>query len=175
MRPKLSSSFLLLFLLVFAQTLNAKTNPETLTLNAISEDSAEAAPAIAELRSEGPAGLKALFQAYASEINEQVANPMLATTPAWKRLSVALDAVSQQKDSYLSGLYWYTDFNQAKAAARSGGKPILSLRLLGNLNEEFSCANSRFFRTVLYSNEELSNLLRERFILHCNQCVQLRR
>ena len=93
-------------------------------------------------------------------------NPAHAATPEWKRLSAALDAVSQQKDSYLSGLYWYTDIDQAKAAARANGKPILSLRLLGKLNEEFSCANSRFFRTVLYSNAQMSIMLRDRFILH---------
>src|SRR5437762_12125174 len=91
---------------------------------------------------------------------------MLAATPQWHRLSAALDAVSQQKDSYLSGLYWYTDFDQAKSAARATGKPILSLRLLGKLSEEYSCANSRFFRTILYSNSEVSKMLRERFILH---------
>lgn len=164
--PKFAASFLLLFLLLFTQTLYAKTNPEALALRAVSEDSAESAPAITELRSLGPAGLNALFQAYAHEINEQVSNPLLAATPQWQRLSAALDAVSQQKDSYLSGLYWYTDFAQAKAAARAAGKPILSLRLLGKLNEEFSCANSRFFRTTLYSNAEVSKMLRERFILH---------
>ena len=166
MRPRFSSSFLLLFLFFFAQTLYAKTNPETLALKAVSENSAKSAPAIAELRSMGPAGLKALFEGYAHEINEQVSNPLLAPTPQWQRLSDALDAVSQQKDSYLSRLYWYTDLDQAKAAARAAGKPILSLRLLGKLNEEFSCANSRFFRTVLYSNAEMSTMLRERFILH---------
>jgi hypothetical protein len=58
------------------------------------------------------------------------------------------------------------DFEQAKAAARSSGKPIVSLRLLGKLNEEFSCANSRFFRTTLYANREISKLLRDHFILH---------
>jgi hypothetical protein len=107
-----------------------------------------------------------LFQTYAREINEQVSNPLLAATPEWRRLSAALDSVSQQKDSYLSGLYWYTDFAQAKAAARAAGKPIISLRLLGKLNEEYSCANSRFFRTILYSNAEVSKLLREKFILY---------
>jgi hypothetical protein len=29
-----------------------------------------------------------------------------------------------------------------------------------------SCANSRLFRIVLYANEQVSNLLRERFVLH---------
>ena len=165
MRPKFSGSFLLLLLLLPAQTLIATTNPETLALKAVSENSAEAAPAIAELRALGPAGLNTLFQTYESEINEQVSNPLLAATPEWRRLSTALDSVSQQKDSYLSGLYWYTDFAQAKAAARASGKPILSLRLLGKLNEEYSCANSRFFRTILYSNAEVSKLLREKYVL----------
>jgi hypothetical protein len=166
MRPTFSALFLLLFVLIATQTLNAKTNPETLVLNAVSENTAESAPAIAELRAEGPAGLTALFEAHAKEINEQIANPTLAATPEWTRLGAALDAVSQQKDSYLSGLYWYTDFEQAKAAARASGKPILYLRLLGKLSEEYSCANSRFFRTILYSNASVSRLLRERFILY---------
>ncbi len=114
----------------------------------------------------GPAGLTLLSESYAVEIERQIADPSAVTTPEWRRLSTALDAVSQQKDSYVSGLFWYTDADQAKAAARAAGKPILSLRLLGKLNEEFSCANSRFFRTILYSNAEVSKMLRERFILH---------
>ena len=161
MRTKLSGSFLLLLLLFFTQTLYAKTNPEKLALKAVSENSAERDSAIGELRGMGPAGLNALFQAYADEINEQISNPLLASKPEWQRLSAALDAVSQQKDSYLSGLYWYTNFDQAKAAARAAGKPILSLRLLGKLSEEYSCANSRFFRTILYSNAEVSKMLLE--------------
>jgi hypothetical protein len=164
--PSFAASFLLLFILVSAQNLVAKTNAEKLALKAISENSAESATAIAELRALGPAGLNSLFQTYAREINEQVSNPLLAPTPKWQRLSAALDNVSQQKDSYLSGLYWFIDFAQAKAAARAQGKPILSLRLLGKLNEEYSCANSRFFRTILYSNAEVSKLLREKFILY---------
>jgi len=166
MRPRFAVSFLLLLLFVSTQTLNAATSPEALALKAVSENSAESAPAIAELRAMGPAGLNALFTTYAREINEQVSNPLLVATPKWQRLSKALDAVSQQKDSYLSGLYWHTDFGQAKAAARAGGKPILSLRLLGKLSEEYSCANSRFFRTILYSNTQVSQMLREKFILH---------
>jgi hypothetical protein len=63
-------------------------------------------------------------------------------------------------------LYWFTDLQKAKETAAREGKPILSLRLLGNLSDDLSCANSRFFRTVLYSNESVSRLLRETFILH---------
>jgi hypothetical protein len=64
------------------------------------------------------------------------------------------------------GLFWYTDLDAAKAAARAEGKPILSLRLLGRLDEDSSDADSRFFRTVLYQNREIHQILRDRYILH---------
>ena len=54
----------------------------------------------------------------------------------------------------------------AQAAAKRTGRPILSLRMLGKLTEEFSCANSRFFRTALYSNTEISRYLRDNYVLH---------
>ena len=85
---------------------------------------------------------------------------------AWQRLQTALDAVGAQRDCAASHLFWHTNLDQAKVAAKAAGKPILSLRLLGNLNEEYSCANSRFFRTTLYANEEVSEYLRAHFILH---------
>ena len=50
MRPRFASSFLLLFLVVFTQTVYAKTGPEALAVKAVSENSAESAAAIAELR-----------------------------------------------------------------------------------------------------------------------------
>ena len=161
----IATSFLLLSIL-FVATTYAKPIPETLAREAVSEDAGKAERAIAELRAMGRAGLDVLFNVHAKEISEQVANPLLPATNEWKRVGRALDAVSQQKDSYLSRLYWHTDFEEAKSAARSAGKPILSLRLLGKLSEEYSCANSRFFRTILYSNEEVSKTLREKFILH---------
>src|SRR4029077_6429995 len=74
--------------------------------------------------------------------------------------------VAEQRDAYASHLYWYTDLEAAKSAARASHKPILALRMLGNLTEELSCANSRFFRTVLYPNEKVSADLREGFILY---------
>ena len=88
------------------------------------------------------------------------------TDDNWKRIAAVLDAVSMQKDDYTSHLYWYTDLDQAKQAAKAKNKPILTLRLLGNLNEEFSCANSRLFRAILYSNSDISKYLRENYILH---------
>ena len=166
MKIKLAGSVLLFLLMAASPTSNAATKLETLGRKAVSENATDSASATAELRSMGPAGLNSLFDLNRAEVDRHIANPLAPATPEWQRLSAALDAVSQQKDSYLSGLYWYTDLAQAKAAARAAGKPILSLRLLGKLNEEYSCANSRFFRTILYSNAEVSKMLRERFILH---------
>ncbi len=123
-------------------------------------------PTLEELRSRGPAGLQALMVQYADEIDRHIANPSLAPDEQWQRITNELDTVAQQKNSYLSGLYWYTDIESAKRASAASGKPILSLRLLGKLTDEFSCANSRFFRTVLYSNAEVSAVLRDRFVLH---------
>ena len=166
MKTTLAGFLLLLFLLANTQSSNAAPNMEAFARRAVSERPAEAVPAIAALRAAGPEGLHNLYELYGPEIGRHVANPLEPATPGWQRLSAALDAVSQQKDSYLSGLYWYTDLAQAEAAARASGKPILSLRLLGNLNEEFSCANSRFFRSVLYSNAVVSAELGEKFVLH---------
>ncbi|MEE3717407.1 hypothetical protein V2H45_11655 [Tumidithrix elongata RA019] len=110
--------------------------------------------AIATLRSQGYAGIEAFWQKYQTEFPR---NPQLRSV---------LDAICKQKDCDMSRLYWYTDLEAAKAAAKASGKPILSLRLLGYLDEELSCANSRFFRTALYPNSEVSAVLRDRFILH---------
>ncbi|HEX8491301.1 MAG TPA: hypothetical protein VF658_00525 [Pyrinomonadaceae bacterium] len=172
MRAKNFALTLVIFslVLVASATAYASTRPEALARAAVSENPSESRAAIAELRALGPAGLQTLFAIHADEIKRNTG----ANTPAasakdnesWKRLSAALDAVSQQYDSAASGLYWYTDFEQARTEARKQGKPILSLRLLGNLSEEFSCANSRFFRTVLYSNPHIAKMLGERFILH---------
>src|SRR6266850_3174316 len=166
MRTKLSLLFALLLASVFAQTSLAHESADVLTSKAVSENAPESSAAIGELRAMGPAGLAVLRERYAKEIDRHVNDPSLLANREWQRIATALDAVSQQKDSYISGLYWYTDFQEARKASRDSGKPILSLRLLGKLSEEFSCANSRFFRTVLYSNAEVAAALRERFILH---------
>lgn len=160
-------SFLLLALLfVFTTKSFANESAAALATKAVSEDANEAAEAIAELRSLGPAGLQSLLEANRASIDQHIQNPTLESTRDWLRVTTALDGVSQQKDSYLSGLYWYTDLAAAKKAATNAGKPILSLRLLGKLTDELSCANSRFFRTVLYSNATVAQVLRDRFILH---------
>ena len=160
-------SFLSLLLVLFsAQISLANESAAVLAHKAVSEDPAEATAAIEELRALGPEGLEALMAQYAAHINIRVAGPKFGDTPEWLRIANALDLVGQQKNNFISGLYWYTDLEEAKKAARESGKPILSLRLLGNLTDELSCANSRFFRTVLYPNAQIRDVLRNRFVLH---------
>lgn len=108
---------------------------------------------VAKLRQQGQKGLEVFLKSHASKLNSS-------------QIRAALDELCQQRDCYASKLYWYTDLEQAKSAAKATGKPILSLRLLGNLNTDLSCANSRFFRVALYPNGEIAKKLREDFILH---------
>ena len=166
MNSKFSFLSLLLLVLTSVQIARANEPAEVLARKAISENTGESSQAIEELRALGPAGLQVLMAQYAGEINRHVASPAAASDPQWLRIATALDTVAQQKNSYLAGLYWHTDLESAKKASAESGKPILSLRLLGKLTDELSCANSRFFRTVLYSNAEVSSILRERFVLH---------
>ncbi len=161
-------SFLsLLLLILFSTQISLANEPAAvLARKAVSEDPAEAATAIEELRVLGPEGLEALMNQYADQINSHVSDARIGDTPEWLRIAKALDQVGQQKNNFISGLYWYTDLEEAKKAAQESGKPILSLRLLGNLTDELSCANSRFFRTVLYPNAQIRDVLRNRFVLH---------
>jgi hypothetical protein len=121
---------------------------------ALAADAAAAPAAVEELRRAGPDAVPALLAAQAEHPVDDA------------RFRARLDQVCAQRDCAASRLFWYTDLERAKAAARRTGRPILSLRLLGRLDEEMSCANSRFFRTVLYANEQVSRLLREGFVLH---------
>jgi len=162
MKSKFSVLSLLLLILVVTHTSFAAE----LADRAVSENVAESAAAIEELRALGPVGLNDLMTRYAVQIKQHIDDPKLKPDAEWQRITKALDAVSGQKNSYLSGLYWYTDLKEAQKVANESKKPILSLRLLGRLTDELSCANSRFFRTVLYSNAEIASVLRERFVLH---------
>ena len=127
---------------------------DSLVQQAASKDQATSQQAIAKLREFKNEGVDAFWNAYQKDLPN---NPQLRAT---------LDAICQQKDCDASKLYWYKDLEAAKTTSKETGKPILSLRLLGNLNDELSCANSRFFRTALYPNAAVSQLLRDRFILH---------
>jgi hypothetical protein len=138
-------------------TVEAETNLQSLVHQAASSNPTDVQAtqaAITSLRDLKDAGVQAFWTTYQAQL------------PADRHLRSVLDRICQQKDCDTSRLYWYTDLDQAKAAASASGKPILSLRLLGHLDEDLSCANSRFFRTVLYPNAEISQQLRDRFILH---------
>jgi hypothetical protein len=81
----------------------------------------------------------------------------------WQRVA---ELVAQQRSAHVSRLYWHTELEEALAESRDTGKPVLSLRMLGKLTDEYSCANSRFFRTTLYVNESIRQKLAEKFVLH---------
>ena len=99
-------------------------------------------------RSLGPRGLDAWIAAH-------------GITP-----SPELDRLCAQRDAHTTLLYWFTELDAAIAEARRTRRPILSLRLLGRLDEELSCANSRFFRKLLYPKPRINAVLRRDFVLH---------
>jgi len=129
------------------------------------DDTELAAGATRRLRAAGPAGLAAFIARHRATIAR--ANDMSPRTAAETApILAALDQICGQRDCAPAQLYWYTDLEQAKAAARASGRPIVSLRLLGDLREALSCANSRFFRALLYPDPAVSAALRDRFVLH---------
>lgn len=166
MNAKFSFLSLLLIVLFSTQISLANESATMLARKAVSANPVESTAAIEELRELGPAGLEVLMTQYADEINRHIADTKPDSGTDWQRITHALDLVGQQKNNFISGLYWYTNLDDAKQAARESNKPILSLRLLGNLSDELSCANSRFFRTVLYPNAQIREVLRNRFVLH---------
>jgi hypothetical protein len=123
-----------------------------------SKDPKVAAASVVTLRDFGETGLRIAMNSF------EALPPM--SKEENERCRAVIDQVAKQKDAKWSGLFWYTDFDRALEVAKAGNRPILSLRLLGNLDEELSCANSRFFRTVLYPDEKVSKFLRENFVLH---------
>lgn len=108
-----------------------------------------------ELRAQGPAGLERALAAYDA-----------ATGAEREALALVVDRVAGQRYATHSRLYWHTELAAAKAAAARRGVPILSLRMLGRLDEDLSCANSRFFRVALYANQTVAAYLRDNFVLH---------
>ena len=139
------------------------------TLAALSTagDARVAATARDRLRAAGPAGLAAFLELHGAALAAASdLSPGTGTSVAHGQLLATLDEICGQKDCAPAQLYWYTDLEQAKAAARASGRPIVSLRLLGDLRDELSCANSRFFRALLYPDPAVARLLRDRFVLH---------
>ncbi len=149
---------------LFSFSIFASSNAENLAIQATSENKAEAQKAIDNLRLMKQVGLETLLRTYSTQIEAYKKTGIKDAN--WQRIANAIDTVAMQKDAYASGLFWHTDMSKALAESKEMRKPILTLRLLGNLNEEYSCANSRFFRSILYSNEKISNYLKENYILH---------
>jgi hypothetical protein len=154
---------LLLIMLGLSNSVFA-ANGVSLAEQAISDNKGESAFAVRELRELGTVGLNTLFETYTADIENFKRTG--EQSERWQRIAKALDTVAMQKDVYASKLFWHKDLTKAQAEATRTNKPILSLRLLGNLNEEFSCANSRFFRAILYPNAEISKFLQENYVLH---------
>jgi hypothetical protein len=138
---------------------------------------------IASLRAAGPAGLERALAAYdqlrqqeemltsraAQSDNESLANGKGQSVKLVRQIASiekAIDEIGGVRGCSVSRLYWYTNLEEAKAAAKQTARPILSLRMLGKLTDEYSCANSRFFRTALYSNKQVSDFMRTNFVLH---------
>lgn len=160
-----TAHLLAVFALLFATAGRARADEDLRALAGRAVDGGAAAQAaIASLRARGPAGLDALFAVHAAGLiaARDAATPDLAQ----RRLLDAIDAVAAQRLAAWSRLFWHTDMAAARAEASALGRPILSLRLLGRLDEDLSCANSRFFRVLLYANQDVARELRESFVLH---------
>lgn len=166
--PFLAAAVLWLTGLIFAQAASDPNPPALLALarQAGDLDPKKADPAIRALRAAGREGLRALSVVYAADVAAHTSGGVAKSDEHWECVRTAFDTVGLQRDDYASQLYWHTNLDEAKVAAQAEGKPILSLRLLGKLNEEYSCANSRFFRTTLYANRDVADYLRDHFILH---------
>ncbi len=142
--------------------------PGAIAARAIDGSAAEREAAIAELRAMGPEGLRLLmadpFVASVRRLPSRWDAPRDAERA--RRMLDTVDRVAAQRDALASGLYWHVSLDAAREQAQREGKPILSLRLLGRLDEDRSCANSRFFRTVLYPDPAVAHELRSRYVLH---------
>ncbi|MEM7036624.1 MAG: hypothetical protein AAF570_06550 [Bacteroidota bacterium] len=158
----IQTAFLILSMLCSVSLAHANTSEphlKALMENARSENPEISTAAILELRERGPV----VIDEFISEHQDAFS---AATGAERKSLHHTLDQIAQQKDAFYSRLYWYTDLDKAKAAARAANQPILSLRMLGKLSEDLSCANSRLFRVLLYANSQVRDYLASHYVLH---------
>ena len=116
---------------------------------------------IASLRKHGQSGLDQLLDYRASRLKAEGVQ-----FSELENLELAIDKVAGQKFAIQSGLFWQTSLDEAMRLSKSENRPVLSLRMLGRLDEDLSCANSRFFRATLYPDPEIAKRLSEKFILH---------
>src|SRR5260221_263549 len=112
---------------------------------AIPSTAPAAADDVANLRAQGPSGLATLLARYDT----------MRAGPERDQLATTIDAVAAQRYATISRLYWYTDLGKAEAAAKAQRRPILALRMLGRLDEDLSCANSRLRRVTLYASSDV--------------------
>lgn len=113
---------------------------------------------VSHLRAGGQARLDRMIAEYRREPERDAARD--------QALRALIDEVAGQRDAHYGGMFWHTDLQAALAQAEAVGKPVLSLRMLGELTSEYSCANSRLFRTLLYADPELAAWLKQNFVLH---------
>jgi hypothetical protein len=151
-------------------TISADKPTLALIQTALGNDAAADA-ARERLRQKGPGIMRVLDEDY-RDAQVSIQSRMYPDKGAAERLKLArtwdpvFDAVGQQFLCRHSRMYWFTDLEAAKQEAKRTGKPILSLRLLGKLTDEMSCANSRYFRVVLYANEQVGAYMHDNFVLH---------
>lgn len=134
---------------------------------ALSTEAIAASEAARKLRDEGPAAVDRLVELRDNVVADRAADPPgRCANVDLSKLNTLIDEVGGQRYCHASGLYWHTDLESAIAESQRSGKPIMSLHMLGKLTDELSCANSRFFRTTLYANEEISTWLRTNCVMH---------
>lgn len=87
-------------------------------------------------------------------------------------LESRIDALAGARDAAYSGLLWHRDEESARREAQARGRPVLSLRLPGELWGGTDCPEGRFLRATLYSDAELASWLRQRVVLHWERCAE---
>lgn len=113
---------------------------------------------VALYRAAGLPGVDKFIQDFDTQLND--ADPGVAAE--WH---ATLDKIAGQKDSYYSRLFWFDNLEDAQSMSEESGKPILYLRMLGKLTEDLSCANSRLFRTTLYTDPKVQTAMRDDYVL----------
>ncbi|MAI31726.1 MAG: hypothetical protein CBE00_03770 [Planctomycetaceae bacterium TMED240] len=143
-----------------ADNLATKLSHLTAVPNPNQEQLWEIAQVAKQLRDLGPTGLAATLRAF--EPDSQGSADILQQRLFEKQI----DFIAGQKQASACQLYWYKSLAVAKSKSIEFKRPIISLRLLGHLDEDLSCANSRFFRRILYTDPYIAKLLQQHFILH---------
>ncbi len=123
---------------------------------------------VEELRANGYKSLEWLVNCYQQNIPQNYDSYQKSA-----RFNRLYDKVSGQKDGIYAQLFWHQDLETAKKEATRTNKQLISLRMLGDFSEDLSCANSRFFRTVLYSDSRIASFLKRYFVLHVESVIDV--